>query len=252
METAIYGFFVLIIGISIGSFLNVCIYRIPKGESIIYPPSHCPSCDNKIESKYLIPVISYILIKGRCAYCKSKISIRYPLVELFTGIIYLSLYLKYGFTLEFYKYCFLITILIVASLIDHDCGQVFFNISLVGILGGIVFIVAGFFIKNQLLTYILGGLLGTVFLSLIVILTGGMGWGDVEICLIIGLFLGLSNTILMLFLSFIIGTLYYIPIIMKNKNWRKKAVPFVPFLSAASVIAVFFGEAIIKWYILLL
>ena len=102
-----------ILGTIIGSFLSVCICRIPAGESIVYPPSHCSNCKSNIKPYDLIPIVSYVILRGKCRYCKEKISIKSPLMELFTGIMFLSLYLKYGLTLELIKYLILFSFLIV-------------------------------------------------------------------------------------------------------------------------------------------
>ncbi|MCD3297714.1 prepilin peptidase, partial [Clostridium botulinum] len=111
---------VFVIGLIIGSFLNLCICRIPKNESIVYPASHCTSCQNKIKPYDLIPIISYIILKGKCRYCEEKISINSPIIECLTGVIFLGVYLKYGLTIEFIKYLFLCSFLIIIGCIDYN------------------------------------------------------------------------------------------------------------------------------------
>ncbi|EQB3123923.1 prepilin peptidase, partial [Clostridium botulinum] len=116
---------VLILGIIIGSFLNVCIYRIPKGESIIFPPSYCEKCGVNIKIYNLIPVVSYIFLRGRCKCCKNKISLRYPLVELLTGILFLSIYHLCGLNFSFIKYIIFVSFIIVIGFIDLDTTDVY-------------------------------------------------------------------------------------------------------------------------------
>ena len=126
---------IAILGLVIGSFLNVCIYRIPKEESIAFPPSHCANCKHNLSPIDLVPVFSYIFLRGRCRYCKEKISIRYPLIESLNGILYLIVYLKFGLTLIALKYCILVSILIVIGMIDYDTQFVFTSTT---IFGGII------------------------------------------------------------------------------------------------------------------
>ena len=114
------GIFVLILGTIIGSFLNVCIYRIPKEESIAFPPSHCMNCGNQIKWYDLIPVLSYVFLRGKCRFCKEKVSIRYPIIELITGVVFTTLYIEYGIGFNFSKYALFSCFLIVIGMIVFD------------------------------------------------------------------------------------------------------------------------------------
>lgn len=243
------GIFIVIVGLVFGSFLNVCIFRIPKGESISYPPSHCMKCGTKIKAYDLFPVISYVILGGKCRKCGDKISIRYPLVELFTGIIFLLIYLKFGLTLYFIKYSILSCFLIVVGLIDLDTTDVFFSTTLPAIIIGIVFIIINYFTGENFTTFIFGGILSGGIIALIILFTGGMGWGDFEICLFAGLFLGLKPSIIMLFFSFVIGGIFGMFLIATKRKSRKDYIPFGPYIAVASFIALFWGNQIIQWYI---
>lgn len=240
------------LGLLIGSFLNVCIYRIPKGECISYPPSHCTVCNERIKPSDLIPVLSYLLLKGKCRNCGTGISIRYPLTEFMVGLMFLSLYFLYGISFELIKYMILIPFIIVIGIIDLETTDVYLKTTLPGIIAGIVLIIFGHYLGIEYWEFIYGGLLGGALISLIVLITGGMGWGDAEICLLCGLFMGIRLTLLMLFLSFIIGGSIGVILILLRKKSRKDYIPFGPIISLSSLICVYFGENIILWYISLI
>ncbi|QCX34767.1 prepilin peptidase [Caloramator sp. E03] len=242
------GIIIFIYGLVIGSFLNLCIYRIPNNESISYPPSHCTSCGNKIKWYDLIPVISYIILKGRCRFCNEKISVMYPLIEAFTGILFVSLYYKYGLSFYFFKYAVFVSTLIVIGMIDLKTTDVYFNTIVFGIITGIAFTLLKFH-NNIILSNILGAAFSAGIIALIVILTKGMGWGDVEICFVSGLYLGFKLSIIMLFLSFVLGAIVGIVLIVLKIKSRKDFIPFGPFISIASIFTVFWGEKMINLYI---
>lgn len=241
-------FFVVLFGLIIGSFLNVCIYRIPREESIAFPPSHCMNCKNKLKVYDLIPVISYLFLKGKCRYCKEKISIRYPIIELITGVIFLALNIEYGLTINFFKYTILTCFLIVIGMIDFDTTDVYFKTTAAGIITGIIFLIAEYFMHFSILTYIYGSLLGGSLIALIILLTHGMGWGDAEICVMIGLFLGLKLTVIMLFFSFIFGGFTGMVLILLKLKSRKDYIPFGPYIAVGCIFTIIFGERILGWY----
>lgn len=243
---------IFIFGLLIGSFLNVCIYRIPRGESISYPPSHCTGCNKKIKPYDLIPVLSYLLLKGKCRNCGTEISIKYPLIELMVGLMFFTLYFVYGISFELLKYMILIPFIIVIGIIDLETTDVYFKTTLPGIIAGILMIIFGGYLGNRYWEYIFGGFFGGGLISLIVLITRGMGWGDAEICLLCGLFLGFRLTLLMLFLSFIFGGIIGVFLILLKKKSRRDYIPFGPFISLASLICIYFGENIILWYISLI
>ena len=244
--------FMLIIGLIIGSFLNVCIFRIPRDESISFPPSHCTKCNTKIKTYDLFPVISYFILKRKCRKCGEKISIRYPLVELATGILFLLIYLKFGLTLDLIKFTLLSCFLIVIGLIDLDTTDVYLKTTLPGIIVGSVFIIIAFVSGSGYLTFIEGGALAGGLIAFIILVTHGMGWGDFEICLLCGLFLGFKSSMIMLFFSFIFGGSIGIFLLLTKKKSRKDQIPFGPFIVMGTIVAMFFGEQIINWYLNLL
>lgn len=244
------GIIIFIYGLLIGSFLNVCIYRIPRRESISYPPSHCTNCSNKIKPYDLIPVISYIFLRGKCRYCKEKISIIYPIIELTNAVLYLALYYKYGISAEFIKFAILISLMIVIGMIDLKTTDVYFSVTVTGIIIAASFMAYYFFNDVNILTYIYGALLGGGVISFIILIAGGMGWGDAEICLVCGLFLGFKLTLLTLMLSFLIGSIVGIVLILTKKKSRKDYIAFGPYIALASIISVLYGSGIINWYMM--
>ncbi|SKA81820.1 leader peptidase (prepilin peptidase) / N-methyltransferase [Caloramator quimbayensis] len=239
---------VIIYGIVIGSFLNVCIYRIPNNESISYPPSHCTNCGNRIKWYDLIPVLSYAALKGRCRFCNTKISAEYPLIEIFTALVFANLYHKYGITFEFFKYAVFVAILIVIGMIDLKTTDVYFSTIVSGLITGALFASYELYRYGVILNYFLGAAFAAGIIAVIILLTKGMGWGDAEICLVCGLYLGFKLSIVMLFLTFIIGAIAGIVLILTKIKSRKDFIPFGPFISLASIITVFWGENIIAWY----
>lgn len=251
-EVIILEFIVLILGLLIGSFLNVCIYRIPRDESIAYPPSHCTSCGKRIMWYDLIPVLSYIFLRGRCRGCGEKISIKYPIIELLTGLAFLGLYIQFGIGFEFVKYAVFICFLIVIGIIDLETTDVYLKTTLSGIILSIIFAIIGNYLNGGMIEYVYGGILGGGLISLIILITKGMGWGDAEICFMCGIFLGLKYTIVMLFLAFISGGIVGIMLIIFKKKTRRDYIPFGPFIALGATFTVFFGERIIMWYLSLL
>lgn len=240
---------IFVLGLVVGSFLNLCIDRIPKEESVIYPPSHCTNCKNEIKWYDLIPIFSYIFLKGRCRYCGDKLSIRHPMIEFIIGAAYLMIFIKYGLSIDFIKFIIFISILAVIGMIDYDTTDIYSVTTLTGIIAGIIFL--GIYIYNgiPIKSYIYGAMLGGGLLALISIVTkGGMGLGDAELCLVCGLFLGVKLTVLMLLLSFIIGSIIGVLLIAFGKKSKKDYIPFGPFIAIAAIITVFWGEKICLLY----
>ncbi|MDZ4993096.1 prepilin peptidase [Clostridium perfringens] len=236
-------------GLIIGSFLNVCIFRIPAGESIAFPPSHCSICKRKLKSIDLIPVLSYLFLGGKCRYCKTKISIRYPLVELLTGFLYFCVYKYYGISFLTIKYLVLITFLIVISLIDYDTQDVYAVTTYPAILLGVIFaLIEKFYFGESILNYFLGCLIASGVIFLVSKLTGAMGSGDIEIHAIAGIFLGWKLAIINIFLSFIVGGILAVLEIMINKKKRGDYIAFGPAIGISTIILIFFGNIIIPIY----
>jgi leader peptidase (prepilin peptidase) / N-methyltransferase len=240
---------IFILGITIGSFLNVCIYRIPIEKSIVFPPSHCTNCEHNLKPIDLIPILSYIFIGGKCRYCKKKISPRYPIIEAVNGILYLLVYFKFGLTIITLKYCILVSILIVIGMIDYDTQFVYRSTTVFGgIMAGLFIIIQAIVYKSGTVDLLLGGVIGFAIIGLIVFLTKGMGEGDIEIAAICGLFLGIKGILLGLFLAIVIGGLVGIIILALKLKKAKEKIAFGPFIAIGSMISMLWGVEILKSY----
>lgn len=250
--------FVIGYGMIIGSFLNVCIYRIPLGESIVFPGSHCMHCKHPLKSLDLIPVMSFISLGGRCRYCKEQIAKRYMLVELMTGILFGAVYLKFGLGLELWMYLVFVAVIIVLSMIDLDHMLLPTKIILFGGGLGIAFrILQSFYAKdfNVVKNALVAGFVGYAFfwsifyIAQIVLKKEGLGFGDVRLMGMLGIYLSFSLVVFTIFIASIIASVYGIILYYRKKT--SEAFPLGPFLNLGALIAVFWGEHIISWYLTL-
>ncbi|MEN8211002.1 MAG: prepilin peptidase [Thermodesulfobacteriota bacterium] len=240
-------------GSCIGSFLNVCIYRIPENRSIIFPGSFCPSCKNAIPFYLNIPILSYVFLMGKCKFCKIKISIRYPLIEALTGIFALLLFLKFGLTPSFFYWFVFISTLITISFIDFDHQIIPDIISLPGI---IIFASSFYFlpemtIKDTILGILLGGgsLYAVAFLYYLIKKQEGMGGGDIKLLAMIGAATGIKGVIFTIFAGSLLGTIFGVLLMLSSKiKDTKLKIPFGPFLSAGAILFIFYGKELIQWY----
>ena len=245
----------IIFGAIMGSFLNVCSIRLPKEESIVAPGSHCPQCKKPIKFYDNIPLVSYLLLKGRCRYCHSPISIQYPLVEGITALGSLILFMKFGPSLSYLIYFAFVAALIVITVIDLYHQIIPDVISLPGIGVGLLasLIIPQITFLNSLLGVLLGG--GSLFLVATLyqwlFKREGMGGGDVKLLAMIGAFLGWKAVILTILLGSLIGSITGIIIMVSKGKDFKYAIPFGPFLSLGAVIALFYGPSLINWYLYL-
>jgi leader peptidase (prepilin peptidase)/N-methyltransferase len=245
----------IIFGGMIGSFLNVCIWRLPREESIVWPGSHCPHCQKPIKFYDNIPLISYFWLKRKCRYCKGPISIQYPLVEGVTALFSFLLFMRFGPSLSFLFYFAFVAALIVVTVIDLYHQIIPDGISLPGIGVGLLasLLIPEITFWNSLIGILLGG--GSLFLVANLyqwlFKREGMGGGDVKLLAMIGAFLGWKAVILTILLSSLIGSVTGIFVmVLKGKDF-KYAIPFGPFLSLGAVISLFYGESLIRWYIAL-
>jgi leader peptidase (prepilin peptidase) / N-methyltransferase len=237
--------YIFIAGITTGSFLNACIYRIPRGENIILGFSHCPRCGRRIKALDLVPVLSFFVLRGRCRSCGCRISFRYPAVEFASGMLWVMLFMKCGSGLLFLKYALFVSVLILVGMIDHETGEVYTSTIAFGVAAGGLFAAL---VPGQGIDCILGALAGFAVISAIAI-TGGMGWGDADICLLCGLFLGFSYTLLMIFISFIIGAAAGLIMITLAGKAGNERIAFGPYIAASAIITLFFGDNLILLYL---
>jgi leader peptidase (prepilin peptidase)/N-methyltransferase len=247
--------FAFVFGSVVGSFLNVCICRMPKDESVVTPPSHCPLCNYRIRWYDNIPLISYLLLRGKCRGCGTHISLQYPLVELLNGLLTLALFLRFGLSLTFLALFLFCSSLVVITFIDLEHQIIPDEISLSGIVIGFVF---SFFLPWQnWLNSLLGILLGGGSLLLVAYgyqwLTGkeGMGGGDIKLLAMMGAFLGWKSVLFIIFASSLIGSVVGITMMLVQKKDSKLAIPFGPYLAFGAVLYIFYGRQIITWYLTL-
>lgn len=235
-----------IYGIVIGSFLNVCIYRIPLKESVVSNRSHCMKCGKQIKWYDLIPLVSYLLLGGKCRYCKDRISVQYPLIEFFNGLGYAIIVLANGVNLTSVLYCLCTSALLALSVIDWRTFEipVAFNI-FIGILGIIRLLTD----IEHFSTYLIGFISVSGFLYLIYVFTKGrgIGGGDIKLMAAAGLLIGYKNIILALGLGCIIGSIIHVTL-MKVQN-KERMLAFGPYLSIGIYISMICGEQLISWYL---
>ncbi len=260
MEQIVLAIIIFLIGLCFGSFLNVLVYRLPLNLSIVKPPSGCPACGKKLGVLELLPVIGYLIIKGRCRSCKVKISPSYPLIEGLTGLLFVFTFSAFGLSLEFFIYITLLYLLLAIGRIDLEHKIVPNSLIAAGLILGLIFYgpqllsyllpVPDFLISTRPWLDALTGMLtgGAVMLVIFIASKGGMGAGDIKLMALIGLYLGLKGTAAVLMLGFIFGALTGIAFMITGKLTRKDALPFAPFLSLAAFIQIFWGDQIWDWY----
>jgi len=241
-----------VFGLCIGSFLNVCIYRLPARKSLVHPGSTCPSCGQPIRFYDNIPVISYLLILGRCRHCKASISPRYPLVEVLGGLLALGTFMKFGPSLQMLVFFGFMATLLVVTFIDLDHQIIPNVITLPGIplmlLAGLA--VPGVSLQEALLGLVVGG--GSLYLVAwgYHAFTGkeGMGGGDIKLLAMIGALIGWKGVLFTIFISSAIGSMAGILVMLATRGSMKLKIPFGPFLSIGAILYVFLGQEIIHWY----
>lgn len=244
------GLMFFIFGLVFGSFYNVCIYRIPRQENIAFPPSHCANCNKELKAYELIPVISYLALGGKCRGCKQKISFIYPLIELITGFIFLGMYINFGISINTFKYIILFSILLIEAVIDIKTKEVYFSVSLVGFLFGIIFSIIEIINGKPIIEGVLSILIPLIIVGIIYLLAkrfDGFGAGDLEVYLFIALYLSPILMGLTIMFSIIIGGVFAIILLLMGK--RKVLIPFVPFISIGTLISVLWGIDILNMYL---
>jgi leader peptidase (prepilin peptidase)/N-methyltransferase len=245
--------FAFLFGTVVGSFLNVCIYRLPKEESIVAPRSRCPACQSPVRALDNIPLISFALLRGRCRACGASIAWRYPLVETLTGILFALTVVRFGVTLQTALLLTFLAGLIVISFIDLDHQIIPNVITLPGIPLGIL---TGFLFRDPpLLDRLIGALAGAGFLYLVLFYGGvlygqeAMGEGDLNLIAMVGAFLGWKAVIVTILVGCLVGSAVGLSLIALRRLGRRQHIPFGPFLSLGAVVALFWGDRLIAWYL---
>lgn len=240
-----------VFGLVAGSFMNVVIDRLPAGQSLVRPPSHCPTCKKRLTVADLIPVLSYGLLGGHCRYCKAPIPIRVPLVEAATGLTFGLLYMRFGLSPQLVVALFYFCLLLVIAVIDMDHQL---------ILNRLVYPAALIATALSLTAYRLdivpdiehaaiGCAIGLVLFLIIAILSrGGMGLGDVKMAALMGIILGYPAVLVAIFLAIAAGGLIAITLLATKIKGRKQGIPFGPFLALGTMLALIWGDTIWAWY----
>ncbi|MBI5124354.1 MAG: prepilin peptidase [Candidatus Omnitrophica bacterium] len=250
-----------IIGAIIGSFLNVCIYRLPKGRSVIVPGSHCPNCGAKIHWYDNIPVLSYIFLGGKAKCCKAAISLRYFIVEVLTAFAFLILYLFFGLTPKFFANAVMVSGLIIATFVDFEIQEIPDEVSIGGLAAGLILSTIFPSILNEssrlssFLSSFFGALAGGASIYAMGMLgefafkREAMGGGDVKLLAMIGSFIGWKLVLLAFFIAPILGAIVEIRSVigtLSGKKEKYKTIPYGPYLSLAGVIAMLWGDRILR------
>ncbi len=251
MEAALIVIFILV-GMVIASFLNVCIDRLPNNESLIFPASHCASCHRRLALKDLIPVFSYLWLRGRCRYCQALIPKRILWVEIGTGALFGYLYWHYGLSTELAITAFYCCLFIVFMVIDWEYGLILNKIVYPAIV--VALLISVFLSQSEVVPEIeqaaIGGSIGlALFLLIVIVSRGGMGWGDVKLAALIGIVTGFRLVFVALLMGIILGGLVSVPLLALKIKKRKETIPFGPFLSVATIITLLWGNNILDWYL---
>ncbi len=245
-----------LLGLAVGSFLNVVIARVPRRESVVRPRSRCPGCGTQLAERDNVPVVSWLLLRGRCRTCRAPISVRYPLVEAATAALFVAAGVRFGWDGALPAYLVFFAVLLAVSLIDLEHYIVPNRVVFPGLALAVPLLAVAAAVQGEvgpLVRGIGGGLLAANGLLLVHLISPrGMGMGDVKLSLVLGLFLGwlsLGHVALGLFLGFLLGAVVGIALLALGLRTRKDAVPFAPFLAAGATIATLAGQPLLDWYL---
>ncbi|MGG4010651.1 prepilin peptidase [Bacillus smithii] len=237
-----------VIGLVFGSFFNVVGLRVPNHESIVFPSSHCPHCHHKLRWFENIPLFSFFFLKGKCRSCKRKISWIYPIFEAVTGVLFAFSFYQFGWSMNLVMACLFTSLLVIITVSDLAYMVIPDKILLPFMI---------LFIVIRILSPTIpwwsswaGAVIGFGLLFLIAVVTNGaMGGGDIKLYFVIGLILGLEKTLLSFFLACLFGSLFGLILLFKGKFKKGKPVPFGPFIAAGAILAFFYGQDMIDFYI---
>jgi prepilin signal peptidase PulO-like enzyme (type II secretory pathway) len=244
-----------ILGLVVGSFLNVCIDRLPQNKSIAYPPSHCEACQHKLAVKDLIPVFSYLRLRGRCRYCQASIPRKLMWVELATAVIFALLYWHYGLSAELGVMAFYACLFIIIFVIDLEHSLILNKVVYPGMVAALLLALYPWpwfseSIGMRVAYAALGGAAGfAIFLLIAIVSRGGMGWGDVKLAALIGLATGFPLVFVAIIMAAILGGIVAVALLVTKKRNRREMIPFGPFLALAAMVTLLWGSNILNWYL---
>ena len=246
-----------VVGLCFGSFLNVCILRLPhdspKDRSLLHPPSTCPKCKHLIDWRDNIPVVSWLLLRGKCRWCGNPISRQYPIIEALVALLWISAVLAYGVGIHSLAAGLFGTTLLGIGIIDWRHKIIPDELSYGGLVVGLALSLAGG--APGFMQALLGAAVGWGLLWLVRVVGGwvlkqeAMGWGDIKMMAMVGAFVGWKNVLLTVFLGALAGTVVYIPLLLRDlRSMRRREIPFGVFLAVGAAITFVVGESIISWY----
>lgn len=245
---SIAGPVLFLLGLCVGSFLNVVIARVPEGRSIVGPGSACPRCSTPIAWYDNVPLLSFALLRARCRKCGEPISWRYPVVELVTGLLFVLALAERGLTIDLIPALLLVAGLVAITGIDLDHQLIPDVISIPGIVVGLA--VSTLTGRPGWLDSLVGVVIGGgIFLLIIVASRGGMGGGDMKLGAMLGAFLGWKLVLVAILIAILAGGVFAIVVLLLRRKGRKDAVPFGPFLALGGVVSLFWGESLLAWYL---
>ena len=244
----------LVFGSVIGSFLNVCIYRIPQNIAIARPRSYCPKCSNPIRALDNIPIISFVMLKGRCRNCDKKIRLQYPAVELLTALLTIAVVLKFDFTILTIFYLSFIYILITISFIDLEHMIIPDGLVLAAAMLGLMALIFNIlpigWPDSAYGALLYGGVLaGVGYVGKLVYKMDALGGGDVKLASVLGMYLGWKMSMISLLLAFLVAALFVVVGLAVGRLSRKQLIPFGPFLALGAIMTLFWGEQLYNWYL---
>lgn len=261
MYDSLWGVFALMVGSAVGSFLNVVADRVPSGGSVVRPRSYCDSCRRPLSSLELVPIISYLWLRGKCRHCGVVIPPRFMIVEAVTALLFTLVYLRYGLGVEWLILVIAISLLLVVTIIDLEHGLILNKIILPAIV--VLVLLAPFWPELGISRSFLGGtgMLGSLYSSLVagggaflvffaitLLFPQGMGGGDVKLAAVIGLLVGFPQVLLALWLAIVSGGLVAIVLLVSRRRGRKDSMPFGPFMALSTVVVLLMGAEIVTWY----
>jgi len=245
-----------ILGLLVGSFLNLVIHRVPLGESVVHPRSRCPGCGTELAARDNVPVLSWVLLRGRCRTCGEPISPRYPMVELGTAVLFAGVAVWCGLSWSLPAYLYLAGISVALSAIDLDVRRLPDKIVLPSYVVALVLLLLPAVAEGRWDAYLRAALTGVglfaFYFLLALIYPAGMGFGDVKLSGVLGIYLGWYSwglAILATFVAFLLGAVVGVAVMVRTKEGRRTKVPFGPFMLLGTFIALFFGQRVIDWYV---
>ncbi len=241
-----------VLGLAVGSFLNVVIHRVPRGESVVRPGSHCPRCGHEVRTRHNLPVVGWLLLRGRCADCRAPISARYPLVEAGTAALFVAVAAKFGWSWELPAFLYLAAIAVALALIDLDVYRLPDQIVLPSYSVALVLLIPAMIIDDRWDAATRGLIAAAVVWGLFLFLRlFRMGWGDIKLAPLLAFYLGWlgwSWVVVGLFAGFVLGGFAGGALMAAGRANRKSPIPYGPFLLAGAFLAIFAGAPIADWY----